>query len=120
MWIHYHWLYFQPQNKSYLLKVGKVFKVNYSILLFTLYNESPMQHQPEYPFLKTLKDGSTLTYEEKIQINVFCCVNTKGDTHAKVIEKFLQGNYGVDAHRCMASQKHAPRMLSFENVTSIF
>ena len=105
-----------------MLQVAKVFKALQCQLqhLATLYEKSPMPPQPEYPFLKTLRDGSTLTYKKKIKINVFCCEITRRDnTHAEVIVKFIQGpNYGVKAHKYMASQKHAPDMLSFEEVTS--
>jgi len=100
-----HYLLFQPANKSYFLEVAKTFKALRHQLqcLSDLYTVQPMLPQPEYPFFKILKDGHTLTYEEKIQINVIRCVlsNTEDNTHINVIVKFVQGEYGADAHACM-------------------
>jgi len=119
-----HYLLFQPANKSYFLEVAKTFKALRHQLqcLSDLYTVQPMLPQPEYPFFKILKDGRTLTYEEKIQINVFRCVlsNTEDNTHINVIVKFVQGEYGADAHACMESKGYAPVVYYSEKITSLY
>jgi len=108
-------------NPTYwrLQRFSKFCTINFNVLLFYILNHLCCVSQSIH-FLNILKDGSALTYVKKIQINVFCCLcsNTADNTYAKVIIKFVQGKYGIDAHRCMASQGHAPFVLYFEKISS--
>ena len=116
-------LFFQPNNRPAMKKIGRTFKALKEALV-DLKHFYSSGYRSTFPFFckfsrKEDMDGreSTIKYTGKIQNNVFRGTIDQQSVLVKFVDKQLQ--YGIDVHRFSAACGFAPELIHFQtDVTS--
>jgi hypothetical protein len=116
------WITFQPYNRLAMEELAKTFKALKSAVvhLQTYYRELTEDGTCTFPFFKSFVFNSEkyeITYVDYIKDHVLRGVTRNAQN---VIVKFVEHQYGKEAHQLLEEKGFAPKLLFCEKVTSRF